>query len=220
MLSFKMQKSLTSSRSNEFAFTTTRPFIPTLVFTSNDICPHAAEPRLRSHSHILENKLKCQSPQHLVALLKKYLCSDAPNLSHGPLNILDGAAGNGRVGAELRNQLANDPAIDCLVGTDLLPSARVATLRDRVPNPYDEYIVANLIEPSEEAVQQFKRTNFEVVLMCAALGPGDGDLPLEVVDAATRFLDVGGLLALTVNEKQQGPKGLRREVVTVTLLLI
>jgi len=145
----------------------------------------------------------------LVALLKKYLCSDAPNLSRGPLNILDGAAGNGRVGAELRNQLANDPGIDCLVGTDLLPSARVATLRDRVPNPYDEYIVANLIEPSEEAAQQFKRTNFEVVLMCAALGPGDGDLPLEVVDAATRFLDVGGLLALTVNEKQQGPKGSR-----------
>lgn len=112
----------------------------------------------------------------------------------GPLNILDVAAGNGIVGAELRKQLADKPGIRSLIGTDLLESARSAALRDR-PNVYDDYIVADLTRPQESQLP----TSSDVVVICAALGPGYGDLPLEAVDGAIGLLREGGLLALTVN---------------------
>ena len=116
----------------------------------------------------------------------------------GPLNILDVAAGNGIVGAELRKQLADKPGIRSLIGTDLLESARSAALRDR-PNVYDDYIVADLTRPHDSQLP----TSSDVVVICAALGPGYGDLPLEAVDGAIALLREGGLLALTVNARSQ-----------------
>lgn len=117
----------------------------------------------------------------------------------GPLTILDVAAGNGIVGAELRNQLADKPGIRSLIGTDLLESARSAALRDR-PGVYDDYIAADLTQPQESQLP----TSSDVVVICAALGPGYGDLPLEAVDGAITLLREGGLLALTVNARSAG----------------
>lgn len=37
------------------------------------------------------------------------------------------------------------------------------------------------------------------MVVCAALGPGDGDLPLEAVDRAIALLQEGESLAFTVN---------------------
>ena len=162
-------------------------------------------------SHVIEKELQCQSPQQLILLLRQYLASDGPNLSRGPLRIIDIAAGNGRVGVELRASLGKQPGISRLVGTDLMESAKLAAMRDRKPYPYDEYVVADLIACSDPAVQEWTRERFDVVTICAALGPGDGDLPLEVVDAVTRFLLVGGLLVFTVNHRTRCRPGGRYE---------
>ncbi len=108
------------------------------------------------------------------------------------------AAGNGIVGAELRKQLAEKPGIRTLVGTDLLESARSAALRDR-PDVYDDYIAADLTRPHESQLP----SSSDIVVICAALGPGDGDLPLEAVDGAIVLLREGGLLTLTVNAGSQ-----------------
>lgn len=143
--------------------------------------------------------------------MKRFLSSNSPNLPRGPLRILDIAAGNGRVGAELRDRLGKDPRIERLIGTDLLETARWAALRDREPDPYDDFVVADLIDSSQPAVKQWKRTPFDVVTICAALGPGEGDLPLEVVDAAIGFLETDGLLVFTLNEGVQGGGGRYRE---------
>ena len=148
-------------------------------------------------SHVIEDVLGCQSPQKMVGLLKQQLCSDAPNLSRGPLRILDVAAGNGRVGAELRDQLGKSPGIKHLVRTDLLESARLATIRDRKPYPYDDYVVANLLDTDTRV--QWQKNPFNVVTVCAALGPGEGDLPLQVLDAVVNFLKEDGFLVFTVN---------------------
>ena len=123
----------------------------------------------------------------------------------GPLNILDVAAGNGIVGAELRKQLADKPGIRSLIATDLLSSARSAALRDR-PSIYDDYIVADLTQPQESPIPM----SSDVVVICAALGPGYGDLPLEAVDGAITLLREGGLLALTVNARSPGAGSLPR----------
>lgn len=134
-----------------------------------------------------------------MQFLKEHLVS--PSVSDelvGPLTILDVAAGNGIVGAELRNQLAGEPGIRRLIGTDLLESARSAALRDR-PNIYDDYVAADLTQPHDSALPP----SSDIVVICAALGPGDGDLPLEAVDGAISLLREGGLLVLTVNAENQ-----------------
>lgn len=134
-----------------------------------------------------------------MQFLKEYLTSPAVSEKFGgPLNILDVAAGNGIVGAELRKQLTDNPGIRSLVGTDFLDSARSAALRDR-PNVYDDYIVADLTQPQESQLP----SSSDVMVICAALGPGDGDLPLEAVDGAISLLRTGGLLAFTVNAGNQ-----------------
>ena len=130
-----------------------------------------------------------------MQFLKEHLVSSAVSKTlAGPLNILDVAAGNGIVGAELRKQLGEKPGIRRLIGTDLLESARSAALRDR-PDVYDDYVAADLTQPHDSGLP----SSSDIVVICAALGPGDGDLPLEAVDGAISLLRADGLLTLTVN---------------------
>ena len=137
----------------------------------------------------------------MVQFLKEHLASPAVSRTlAGPLNVLDVAAGNGIVGAELRKQLAEKPGIRRLVGTDLLESARSAALRDR-PDVYDDYVAADLTQPHHSGLP----SSSDVVVICAALGPGDGDMPLEAVDGVISLLREDGLLALTVNAGGQRP---------------
>ena len=134
-----------------------------------------------------------------MQFLKEYITSvSASSDLVSPLDILDVAAGNGIVGGELRKQLAEKPGIRRLVGTDLLESARSAALRDR-PDVYDSYVAADLTQPHGSGLP----SSSDVVVICAALGPGNGDLPLEAVDGAITLLREGGLLTLTVNAGSQ-----------------
>ena len=114
------------------------------------------------------------------------------------------AAGNGIVGAELRKQLGDALGVESLVGTDLLESARTATIRDR-PGVYDDFVIADLARLDELEAIQLKENWFSVVTICAALGPGKDDLPLEAFDSAIGLLRMGGLLAFTVNERNNQP---------------
>ena len=147
------------------------------------------------HRYIVHDQLACDSPRILVQFLKEHIASLTLSSDLiGPLNILDVAAGNGIVGAELRQQLTDKPGIRRLIGTDLLESARSAALRDR-PDVYDDYVAADLTQPHGSGLP----SSSDVVTICAALGPGQGDLPLEAVDGAITLLREGGLLTLTVN---------------------
>ena len=100
------------------------------------------------HRYVVHDLLACDSPRTLVELLQKHLASPDSNDLVRPLDILDVAAGNGIVGAELRKQLTANPGIKTLIGTDLLESARSAAMRDR-PDVYDDYVTADLTRPQE-----------------------------------------------------------------------
>lgn len=149
--------------------------------------------------YIVHKQLACDSPRRLVQFLKEHLAS--PTLSEklvDPLDILDIVAGNCIVGAELRKQLGDHPGIRSLIGTDLLESARSAALRDR-PKVYDGYVAVDMTRPQESQLL----SSSDVVAICAALGPADGDMPLEAVDGAIALMREGGLLAFTVNAGSQ-----------------
>lgn len=133
-----------------------------------------------------------------MQLLKQHLTSSAvPEKLVTPLSILDVAAGNGIVGAELRKQLTNILGIRSLIGTDILDSARSAALRDR-PDVYDDYVVADLTQSPKGQLP----SSADVMIICAALG--HGHLPFEAVDGTIALLREGGLLALTANAGNKG----------------
>ena len=65
-----------------------------------------------------------------------------------------------------------------LVGTDILPEARTAALRDH-PKVYDRYIVADLLADCEKLIP--KQGCQDVLSICAAFGPSWGDMPIEAL---------------------------------------
>lgn len=105
-------------------------------------------------------------------------------------------AGNGIVAAEIKNQLGT--RLGGLVGTDILSEAYDAAIRDR-PSLYDKYVVADLLD--EKQRQQFGKNPFDIMILCAALGPGWGDMPVEAFSGALELVATGGLVATTVNER-------------------
>lgn len=132
----------------------------------------------------------------MVSLLASCLEFSEPRQKAELLVTLDVGAGNGIVGQELRIQLKG--RIRYLVGTDIIPEARKAAVRDR-PEVYDQYIVADLLADSEKLVP--KQGSYDILVICAAFGPGWGDMPIETLRTVRDLLESNGFLAITVHEK-------------------
>lgn len=111
-----------------------------------------------------------------------------------PLHVLDVGAGNGIVAVEVRAQLGE--RVRRLVGTDILPEAHEAAMRDR-PTVYDQYVVADLLD--EKQIEMFGKKKFDIMITCAALGPGWNDMPVQALLGALAMVNEGGLVAITVN---------------------
>lgn len=144
--------------------------------------------------NIFHKHLQCQSPPELVSLLAECVGSHPAFALEKPLHVLDVGAGNGIVAAEVRTQLAG--RVRQLVGTDILPEAREAAMRDR-PNVYDQYVVADLLNVKQ--VELFGKKQFNVMITCAALGPGWNDMPVQALLTVLAAVKEGGLVAITVN---------------------
>lgn len=173
--------------------------------------PHKARICLHDYSNIYTHRglyeslfrlrLQCCSPQELVSLLSSCVEPGKASESAKHLQILDVGAGNGMVGQELRLQLQG--RIGSLVGTDILPNARAAALRDR-PKIYDQYIVADLLTDCKKLGP--KHGFYDVLSICASFGPGLGEVLVRALWNVLQLLNDGGLLALTINEKWLGKK--------------
>ena len=134
--------------------------------------------------------LRCCSPVRVTQLLADVLreAGQAPDR----LRALDLGAGNGMVGEALQNI-----GVEQMVGVDIIPEAREATLRDR-SWVYNDYFVADMTsleEPVEEAMRAFEPN---LLMTVAALG--FGDVPDQAFLRSLDLIDTPGWVAFNVRD--------------------
>jgi predicted TPR repeat methyltransferase len=142
------------------------------------------------YEQLFYDRLKCQSPEKVVQILKHALHTEPWRFNE--LRILDLGAGNGIVGQELQRQ-----GVARIVGTDILPAARDAALRDR-PGVYDEYYDLDLASPTKADRQVLATWNFNCLVTVAALG--FGDIPVRAFWEAFNLIEDGGWIAFNIKE--------------------
>ncbi len=134
--------------------------------------------------------LECSSPKRVAGLLEDVLSDhkDEPN----DLKVLDLGAGNGMVGEELKSRGARK-----IVGIDIIPEAKEATLRDR-PKVYEDYLVTDLTDLPERQEEHLRRTDLNCLSTVAALG--FGDIPADAFIKGLDIIDTPGWLAFNIKE--------------------
>lgn len=142
------------------------------------------------YERIFYDELDCVSPQTVCSLLAE--CMEAEGADPGDLRVLDLGAGNGMVGEELDRR-----GVDTIVGADLIEEAAAAAERDR-PGIYDDYVVADFTDLSDEELGDLRRHRFNSLVTVAALG--FGDIPQEVFTQAYELIEPGGWLAFNIKE--------------------
>lgn len=142
------------------------------------------------YEHLFYEVLDCQSPTVVCDLLREQL--EAGGHPPEKLTVLDLGAGNGMVGDCLKQM-----GCGTIVGADILEEAAQAAERDR-PGVYDEYVVADLTQPTVEVERTLERYRFGVMTSVAALG--FGDIPPEAFQYAYAHLVPGGWLAFCIKE--------------------
>lgn len=143
------------------------------------------------YEQIFYEKLECDSPRTVCSLLGRALRDgDVPSED---LSVLDVGAGNGMVGEELADMGAGE-----IVGIDILPEARDATLRDR-PNVYEDYHVVDLTEDSDETSEALTSASFNCLTSVAALG--FGDIPPLAFSRALDAVADDGLVVFNIRDR-------------------
>jgi SAM-dependent methyltransferase len=140
---------------------------------------------------IFYRTLRCNSPNRVSNFINEVMVELGLNISG--VRALDLGAGNGMSGEALQNL-----GIRKIVGVDLLPEAREATLRDR-PWVYDHYFVADFTNLTQEQNEFLKDYKFNLLCTVAALGFGDIP-PLAFYNAFNLVAD-GGVIAFNIRNE-------------------
>lgn len=142
------------------------------------------------YEELFYENLECCSPSYVGNLLESVIreSGDSPN----DFRVIDVGAGNGMVGDELK-----EIGVESVVGVDIIPAAKSATLRDR-PEVYEEYHVADLTDLPESTEKQLRKTNANCLTTVAALG--FGDIPPQAFAKALDLIETPGWLAFNLKE--------------------
>ncbi len=143
------------------------------------------------YEQLFHERLECASPERVVSLLADVV-SDQPDEDPSGLRVLDLGAGNGLVGAELASAGA-----EAVVGLDIIPEARDAAIRDR-GEAYDDYVVADMATPDDDAVERLEEAGFNCLTSVAALG--FNDIPPEAFANSFNVIEDGGWVAFNVKD--------------------
>ena len=142
------------------------------------------------YEQLFYDRLKCQSPQKVVDILRYTM--ETSSASFSELRVLEFGAGNGMVGEELARH-----GVARIVGLDILEEAKMAADRDR-PSVYDEYYVRELGKPGVKAFGELQEWRFNCLITVAALG--FGDIPPPAFREAFNYIDDGGWIAFNIKE--------------------
>jgi len=142
------------------------------------------------YEQLFYDRLKCQSPEKVVAILRHGM-ADEPSLFN-ELRVLDLGAGNGMVGEELQKF-----GVARLVGVDISAAAAMAVGRDR-PGIYDDYHAIDMSIMNATQREQLADWRFNCLVSVAALG--FGDIPVRVFAEAFNLIDDGGWVAFNIKE--------------------
>ena len=142
------------------------------------------------YEQLFYDRLKCQSPEKVVAILR-HAMSGEPWLFN-ELRVFDLGAGNGMVGAELQKV-----GVARLVGVDISAAAAVAVGRDR-PGVYDDYLALDMSRMN--AAQRAHLTNWRFNCLISVAALGFGDIPVRVFAEAFNLIDDGGWVGFNIKE--------------------
>lgn len=137
------------------------------------------------YEQIVHERLGCRSPQELAELLAGTV--DGLGWGRGAARVIDIAAGNGVSGEALATA-----GLHPVLGSDIVPAARRAALRDR-PGLYDEYLTLDLLALSD-ADRAHIRALQANVLSCVA-PVGEHAVPPAALAAAAALLEPEALVA-------------------------
>jgi predicted TPR repeat methyltransferase len=143
------------------------------------------------YEHLFYERLECVSPQMMRSMLEGQLRKVGQDPAEQ--SILDVGAGNGMVGEELAEMGARN-----IVGIDLLQEAADAAARDR-PGIYEEYLVADLTDLSDDELHTLRAHDFTCLTTVAALG--FGDIPPDAFAEAYNLVGDGGWIAFNIKEE-------------------
>jgi predicted TPR repeat methyltransferase len=142
------------------------------------------------YEQLFYDRLKCQSPEKVVDILRYAMETGSEKFSE--LRILEFGAGNGMVGEELARH-----GVARIIGVDILDAAKIATDRDR-PGIYDAYYVLELGEARTAPRIELAEWRFNCLVTVAALG--FGDIPPNAFREAFNYVEDGGWIAFNIKE--------------------
>jgi hypothetical protein len=142
------------------------------------------------YERLFYERLKCCSPSRVVRLLADVASEQRGGLKS--LRALDLGAGNGMVGDELYAR-----GVRQIVGIDIIPEARDATLRDR-PGIYLDYLVTDMTDLPASDEDKLRRARCNCLLTVAALG--FADIPPMAFIKGLTLIETPGLVAFNIKE--------------------
>lgn len=143
------------------------------------------------YEQLFATMLECRSPEVVIGLLAEALTGAGEDPAG--LRVLDFGAGNGMVGEQVRAIGAK-----VVVGSDLLPEARDAALRDR-PEVYTDYIAADITALSDEQKARVRDARLNAMTCVAALG--FDDIPPAAFAGAFNAIAETGWVAFNLRDR-------------------
>ncbi len=139
------------------------------------------------YERIVQDRLDCRSPAQIASMLADAV--DDIGWDRARVRVIDVAAGNGISGEALLAQ-----GLAPVLGTDIVPTARDAALRDR-PSVYDSYETLDLLALTDEQQRTIAALGANALACVAPVGTGSQQLPPAALAAVARLLADDALIA-------------------------
>ena len=149
------------------------------------------------YEQIVQEDLGCRSPAVVAELLAAAL--DDLDRARASARVIDIAAGNGVSGEALRGV-----GITPVLGSDIVPEARAAALRDR-PGVYGEYLTLDLAALTGAQAAHVRGLRADALTCVNPVGEGGGRVPPAALHAVAALLADDALVVHLHDPRGGGP---------------